>query len=109
MAPDLSTRSYQKEMLDAPEIPADLLNRNLEELETINRLLGGHRISIKGLKHFLRDRSREYHIADVGCGGGDTMKVMAEWGRKNGFSFRFTGIDINADAISFAQKSCKDF
>jgi 2-polyprenyl-3-methyl-5-hydroxy-6-metoxy-1,4-benzoquinol methylase len=107
--PDLSKRSNEQEMLDAPGIPAELLFRNLQELDTINSLLGGHRISLKGLKKLLKNRDRIYQVADIGCGGGDTLKAMAQWGKENGFSLHLTGVDMNADAISFARRTCRDF
>ncbi len=46
-------RSYQKELLDEEDIRPELLFQNLRELEFINKYLGGHRISILGLKRLL--------------------------------------------------------
>jgi hypothetical protein len=44
-------RSTRKELLDAEDIPQQDLYRNLYELERINTLLGGHAVTIAGLKN----------------------------------------------------------
>ncbi|RZL98962.1 MAG: SAM-dependent methyltransferase, partial [Pedobacter sp.] len=50
-----SNRSYEKELLDADDIPFDDIQQNMQELNTINTLLGGHGITIKGLKKLAGD------------------------------------------------------
>ena len=47
---DLSKRSYQKELLDRDDIPFRDIQRNMLELDIINTWLGGHAISISGLR-----------------------------------------------------------
>ncbi len=47
---DFSRRSYQKELLDRDDIPFRDIERNMQELDVINTWLGGHEISLKGLK-----------------------------------------------------------
>src|SRR3954469_6445536 len=96
-----SNRSYEAELLDAPNIPKKLLFQNLRELDAVNRLLGGHAITLAGIKELVTDKNKIYHIIDIGCGGGDAMKKIADWARKNQFKVKLTGIDINADAIDY--------
>lgn len=102
-------RSYELELMDAPDIPKDLLFRNLYELDFINRTLGGHAITLAGIKKLLADKDREYHIVDIGCGGGDAMLAIAKWARINNYKVRITGVDINADAVAYANEHCKGF
>ena len=102
-------RSYQAELLDREDINREDLFQNLRELDLINRYLGGHNVTIAGIKPLLSDRKRTYHIADIGCGGGDSMIALAAWGRKNGFKFRLTGVDIKPDVIEYASEFCRHY
>lgn len=106
---EIKYRSYQAEMLDDDNIPADLLRKNLEELAFINQWLGGHRVSVAGLKKLLADKNQLYHVMDIGCGGGDTLKHLAIWAKKNDYKIEFIGLDIKEDAINFARESCANF
>ncbi|MFL5764444.1 MAG: methyltransferase domain-containing protein [Bacteroidia bacterium] len=103
-----SRRSYEAELLDAPDIPSDLLFQNLRELDTVNRLLGGHAITLAGIKELVTDKNKIYRIVDIGCGGGDAMLKIAGWAKQNQFKVELTGVDMNADAIAYMKKFCKD-
>ena len=100
-------RSYKKELLDEENIPKEWLYQNLKELEIINDLLGGHAISLKGLKKILLDKSKIYNIIDIGCGGGDSLKAMIKWSKYTGYKIQLTGIDLKEDCIVYAQKNCE--
>lgn len=103
------TRSAQSEMMDDPNIPTQLLHKNLGELDLLNRYLGGHSISISGIKQLMTDRKKVYHIVDLGCGSGDVLKYIARWARTQQFQVKLTGIDINPDAIQYLVKNCSGF
>lgn len=102
-------RSSDAEMMDAPLIHQDLLYRNLHELDLLNRTLGGHAITLSGIKKLVTDKNKTYHIVDLGCGSGDTLKRIAIWARSNDFKVRLTGVDINGDAIDYLENQCKDY
>lgn len=102
-------RSDQPEMMDDPDIPIQLLHKNLGELDILNRYLGGHSISISGIKQLMTDRKKIYHIVDLGCGSGDVLKYIARWARSNKFQVKLTGIDRNPDAIKYLNKNCSDY
>ncbi len=103
------TRSAQSEMMDEPDIPVQLLHKNLGELDILNRYLGGHSISIEGIKRLITDRHKIYHIVDLGCGSGDVLKYIARWARSNHYQVKLTGVDKNADAIQYLIKNCSDY
>jgi len=102
-------RSYESELLDAPDIPKELLIQNLHELDFINRTLGGHNITMNGIKKLVTDKNKLYHIVDLGCGSGDAMKRIAGWARKNGYKVKLTGVDKNIDVIRYMKAYCKDY
>ena len=47
---DTSSRSSATEMMDDFKIEGSVLRDTLDKLETINRLLGGNSVTLKGLK-----------------------------------------------------------
>ncbi len=109
---NLKTRSYKKELLDSGGIPFEDIKRNMKELNTINTLLGGHTITINGVKNILHsyirkgDFTKPILIAEIGCGGGDNIKAISKWGKKNNISLKFIGIDILEECIKFAKEQC---
>ncbi len=102
-------RSDQKELLDELNIPKRLLYKNLRELDILNRFTGGHSISLKGIKQLITDRQKSYHIVDLGCGSGDSLKVIADWARIHKFNVRLTGVDMNGDAIEYLKIHCVNY
>ena len=106
---DFNKRSSQKELLDAENIPAVDLYQNLKELAFINTHLGGFNITISGVSNLIKDKTKSYHIVDIGCGGGDNMLAVAHWAKKNNVRVKLTGIDIKKDAIDYAKKNCDSF
>ena len=48
-------------------------------------------------------------IADLGCGGGDMLMVMADWAKKKGINAQFIGIDANDFMIDFARKRTRNY
>ena len=99
---DYSHRSYTKELLDGTNIPFEDIAVNMKELEFINSHLGGHAITVKGFKR-LAGNKKKISICEIGCGGGDNLKAVADFCEKNHIEAQFTGIDINDDCIAFAK------
>lgn len=104
---NLTKRSYQKELLDREDIPFDDILQNMRELDIINHRLGGHAITIEGLKHFIKRRSTptsSIHIVEIGCGGGDNLRVLATYCKRHRIAAKFTGIDINPHCTQVARE-----
>jgi len=109
--PNLSFRSKEKELIDDLELDNDALRENLEELAIINKYLGGNQVTISGLKKLISNTNSSITnnqspitIADLGCGGGDMLMVMANWVKKKQINAQFIGIDANDFMIDFAKK-----
>lgn len=110
--PDLSFRSTEKELIDDLDLDNDALRQNLEELAIINQYLGGNQVTISGLETVLKASKpiqSTYKIADLGCGGGDMLMVIAKWARKKQLKTTLIGIDANDFMIEFAQKRTAQF
>jgi 2-polyprenyl-3-methyl-5-hydroxy-6-metoxy-1,4-benzoquinol methylase len=104
-------RSYKSELLDLPNIPSKDLFQNLKELAFINHFLGGHRISLIGLKKLYKQMGTFSNktIVDIGCGGGDSLKAMFEWAKNKNESPQMIGIDLKQDCIDYAKQTCKSY
>jgi len=106
--PDFSIRSYEKELLDRTDIPFRDIKRNMQELEIINTRLGGHQITITGIKKIAGNTGKtNFTVCEIGCGGGDNLKVIDKWCRKNNITVKLIGIDINKDCIEYAKENCR--
>ena len=85
----------------------------MQELEIINKYLGGHNGTIKGIKILLGLHEKKLpfagilKICEIGCGGGDNLKAIENWCASKSFPVKFTGIDINAECIAYAKENCK--
>jgi 2-polyprenyl-3-methyl-5-hydroxy-6-metoxy-1,4-benzoquinol methylase len=103
---DFSKRSYDPELLDRDDIPFRDIERNMQELDTINTRLGGHRITIKGFSDLIGSRTH-VSVCEIGCGGGDNLKALRRWAAKKNITLSMTGIDIKSACIDFAAQQCE--
>ena len=101
-------RSAQTELIDEPGIPFADWEVCLRELNVVNTYLGGHKITIEGVKILLDNYSgnKDLTISEIGCGGGDNLKAIHHWNKKK-LPVNFIGIDINKACTDFAAKNCK--
>ena len=101
---DYKNRSLQKEILDQTNIPFVDIALNMKELDWINSHLGGHSITINGFKELSKNK-KAISVCEIGCGGGDNLKAMDYFCKKNQINSSFTGIDINKECIAFAKEN----
>ena len=72
------TRTYKKELIDDFQSEGPELRQTHRELKTINTLLGGNQVTTQAIKKLIKGRDiSKIVIADVGCGSGDMIRVMA--------------------------------
>ena len=108
---DTSNRSSEMEIMDDFTMKGVMYRDTLDKLEIINRLLGGNKVTIEGLKELLKNQSKKkvIKIVDLGCGHGDILRDIAKFGRKNNYSFKLIGIDANFAAIEYAKELSKEY
>ncbi|RSK37284.1 methyltransferase domain-containing protein [Hymenobacter metallilatus] len=102
--PDFRVRATEPELMDDLTLASDELRQNLDELETINTWLGGYAPVLDALAR-LQPRfpeGRPLRIADLGSGGGDTLRQIARWARRRGVAVELTGVDANAFMLQYA-------
>ena len=69
-------RSKQFELLDGKNIPFEDIQQNMQELNVINTYLGGHAITVKGVKAIIGNSTQPITICEIGCGGGDNIDAI---------------------------------
>ena len=103
---DTTYRTDADELLDDFNIGGPLLHDTLDKLATINRCLGGNRVTLNGLQYLLKNHPKEQTLTlvDLGCGGGDILRDVSRFGKKHGYQFNLIGIDANPEAVAYASK-----
>lgn len=103
-------RSYDKEMMDLPGQPKELLEQDLRNLRIINRYLGGSRNAVRGLKRVLRkQRVRRFSLLDVGVGSADIALALLAWAKRRGIDAQIVGIDSDPVTAGAAATLSKRF
>ncbi|MBZ4035479.1 methyltransferase domain-containing protein [Flavobacterium sp. 17A] len=111
MALNTQYRTQEPEIMDDFSLEGEELIHALDKIAVINRLLGGNKLTLHGIKQLLKkaDSSKPITIADIGCGNGDMLRMLAEYGKKQNLNFKLIGIDANAFTINYARELSKDF
>jgi SAM-dependent methyltransferase len=99
-------RTDEPEIMDDFLLEGDELKEALDKIAKINQLLGGNKLTLNGLKDLLPKNhdNKVITIADIGCGNGDMLRKIADFGIENGYNFQLIGIDANAFTVKHAIK-----
>jgi 2-polyprenyl-3-methyl-5-hydroxy-6-metoxy-1,4-benzoquinol methylase len=104
--PDFAVRSTEVEIMDDLNCSGAVVNQTLEELEFINKWLGGNVITIQGvkalLKNFQAHGQQSLVVADLGCGSGSMLRILAKHFFKT--QINGIGIDANPNIIEYARQ-----
>jgi ubiquinone/menaquinone biosynthesis C-methylase UbiE len=95
--------------MDDLSLGNDALRKNLDELEIINYWLGGNEVVINALNKIQLSQNQLYTLADLGSGGGDTLRNIAKWARQKKLKVQLTGIDANQFMIDYAKNKAQKF
>lgn len=104
-------RSDDPEIMDNFEMEGDVLRDALDKISKINQLLGGNQLTLQGVKELIGKvpKTTELTIVDVGCGNGDMLRMIADYGLKNYYNFRLIGIDANNFTINHARQLSSNY
>ncbi|RZM11553.1 MAG: methyltransferase domain-containing protein [Pedobacter sp.] len=91
----------------------ELLRDALDKIASINRLLGGNKVTLQGVEQLINnpdfEAAEEISILDVGCGNGDMLRALADYANRKGLKFKLTGIDANDFTIQHAGRLSADY
>jgi len=109
--PDRQFNPDVPEMMDRPDVGAELLKQDLRNLRVINRFLGGLAATRKHLRPIF-DRlpaDREIHLLDLASGSGDQARSIAQLARSRGRRVQVVGLDRNPVMLDVARTLCAGF
>lgn len=108
---NLSYRHNEPEIMDDLSQKGEILDQTLKELDFINKWLGGNQITIEGIELLWKKQGRpkELHILDLGCGSGQMLVKIAQWGRKKELNLSLEGIDANPYIVKYARHHCRSY
>lgn len=104
-------RTDEPETMDDFNMEGEILRDALDKIAKINQLLGGNQLTLRGVQNLIEDisESNEISIVDVGCGNGDMLRTLADFGLKNNLKFRLIGIDANNFTVNHAQQLSRNY
>ncbi|HEX9979143.1 MAG TPA: methyltransferase domain-containing protein [Flavobacterium sp.] len=106
---DTTYRSSAPEIMDDFSLKGKELEDALDKIAKINRLLGGNNVTLRGVEKLLKHKSGKITIVDAGCGNGDMLRFLADYGKKQNLNMRLIGIDANAFTVSQAEKLSQNY
>jgi 2-polyprenyl-3-methyl-5-hydroxy-6-metoxy-1,4-benzoquinol methylase len=110
---DLSSRSDKVEIMDDLNCGGFVVDQTLAELEFINKWLGGNAVTLSGLNALLKstppNKRESLRIADLGCGGGDMLKLLSTSLKERKLSAALVGIDANPNIVVYARANSREF
>lgn len=104
-------RSEEPELMDDFALEGEILRDALDKIASINKILGGNKVTIQGVKELIQTlpKATEIKILDVGCGNGDMLRTLADYAIKHDLNFKLTGIDANLYTIKYAEKLSQEY
>ncbi len=103
-------RSREKEMMDLPGNPVDLLEGDLRNLTRINLYLGNYRGVRWGLQRLVgKPKMDRFSLLDVGTGSGDIPVTIARWARSQRITTRIVGLERDPVTLEVARRQTRPF
>jgi SAM-dependent methyltransferase len=100
----------QAEIMDDFAVDGLIIEQTLRELEIINKWLGGNYVTINAIDKLIgTNRDKTWRIIDLGCGGGEMLKLIALWARKHSVRVELIGIDANQHVVNYAKNNTSEF
>ena len=93
------------ERMDAGEGSPREIAEAYRLLDTVNRRLGGYRLTAESLIPLVRERGGPLEIIDVAGGSGEFARRLGDWARGAGREPRVTVVDLNPIALAAARGS----
>ena len=99
----LAKRAFAlRERMDDPACDLEKLHNTYAQFQTINGLVAGWR---RVYTNFLRPHlaGQPATLLDVGCGGGDVARRMANWAERDKLELHITAVDPDKRALAYAR------
>ncbi len=100
----LNERVLEGELMDAPDLAADLHHSALKGLQRVNRLSGTARVLSRKIVSLFGAPPTNLRILDLACGGGDVTIALARQLKSVGVQATIEGWDRSDTAVAFAKE-----
>jgi len=91
-----------REWMDLEQPVSPELERDLDNLVTLNRVFGSHALVRSFLRRHL-DRSRPWRILDLATGAGDIPRMIATWAREQKIEVTIDAVDFQPSTLEIAR------
>ena len=108
VAPDLTVRRRQAELMDDPSLDVDRHHRALGALARINRVSFAAGRVWRHVRGLAAARSRAIRVLDVACGGGDVLRALARRAAAEGVDIELHGCDLSPVALAYAERAVSE-
>jgi len=106
----LALRNTDTELMDNPNLEVHDLIKVFKDINRVNNLLGGSKISLNALWKLIKNHPKEsYTILDMGCGDGYMLRETALFLRKRNINVKLIGLDLREDILAIAKEASIDF
>ena len=103
-------RSYEKEMMDLPDQPRELLEDDLRNLRIINLRLGNYRNVVRGLTRLVGTQKIDrFSLLDVGTGSGDIPVRITDWAQQRSIKTSIVALEPEQVTVAQAALQTRDF
>ncbi|HKK47217.1 MAG TPA: class I SAM-dependent methyltransferase [Balneolaceae bacterium] len=92
------------ERMDDPQCNLADLENTYRQFGTLNSLISGWRTIYRNEIRPSLSHSHQCSLLDVGFGGGDIPKKIAQWATEDDYNLRITAIDPDPRAFNFVRK-----
>lgn len=107
---DFTHRSSEVEIMDTFSGTVSELKTILQDINRVNKLLGGYSITLSAVVEMIRLGCKEsYTILDVGCAEGTMLRKLADEARKHNIKVKLIGVDFNEQALQLAQQYSSNY
>lgn len=96
------------ELMDLPQEVSMELQRDLENLTSLNKNFGSHRLLLKFARRWLRPGG-EYRVLDLATGAGDLPRELVAWARARGVRLSVDAVDFQESTLSIARNKSSAF
>ncbi|MDP5061938.1 MAG: methyltransferase domain-containing protein [Maribacter sp.] len=107
---DFKKRSSEIEIMDTYSGTINELETILQDINRVNKLLGGYSITLNAVFELIRLCNKEsYTILDIGCAEGTMLRKLADEARKKNITLQLIGVDFNEQGLQLAQQYSTDY
>lgn len=99
---------HTPELMDLAQPVSAELEKDLENLVSLNRHFGSHRLICKFLEKWFQPGGN-YRVLDLATGAGDIPRLIVRWARTRGVTVQIEAIDANPGTLEIARKRSADF